>query len=113
MQDSAFLEKLKNFLDNAETIYNLGTNSPFIFNTFKTHKNVAVFKERSDISNNNIALNNPGVNIVDTLAEMVSVKNANKIYAVNELGWVSNFVFYALVTNKDLKVECLYKKFYS
>lgn len=108
--DTAFMERLYNFIDNQELPLYLGTNSDFIFNALKTHKNIFVYKTDSSISNSDATLNHMHINYCDLVAEMACVKNAKKVLSYAEFAWVSNFLFYASLYNRDLKLEPITRK---
>ena len=46
---------------------------------------------------NHLSNNTQCIKFIDTFAEMASIRHAKKILAYNEYGWVSNFLFYAIL----------------
>jgi len=101
MKDSNILNQIAMTIDSYSSDYKimLGSSSRFIANSFKNYKNTFIYH---DSDNSNLK-----IDFLSELSEMVCIEKSEKIIAYNELSWVSNFLFYALLHNKFLKLYSL------
>lgn len=104
-KDTNLLKKIKEFINIQHLPIRIGTNSNYIFDSLKTHKNVILYKPDYSIPNSDIFVYDPDVDIFNALAEMATIKFAQKIYTYAELGWTSNFLFYGMLMNSNFKLE--------
>jgi hypothetical protein len=115
------IKNVKNYIDETNCFFHLGTNNKYIYKNLKNYKNIIVydFKNLNLINNdmnaytNNIFNLNIDSNILNErllsiASEFVSIKNASKIYYISDLGWLSNFLFYAICYKKN-KIELINK----
>lgn len=95
-RDKDFVNNLKNYIKvNLSSLpLVIGGNSNYINNVLEGFENVVVYKDDKEKSD-----------ILLDLVQMVSIKDANKVYYYNELSWVSNFLLYALIQRPNLEVE--------
>jgi len=117
-KDSILLEKIISFAEKSDLPVHLGTHSEYLFYKLKTIKNINVFNFKNTIKTDkeiaihferkkNISVNQQAERLLETFAEMISIKYAKKIVYYNEYGMLSNFLLYALLHNDKLIVTPL------
>lgn len=108
------INNVKKYIDETNCFFHLGTNNKYIYQTLKTYKNIIVYDfENLDLINNDMnAYTNNIFNytidnniltkrLLSIASELLSIKNASKIYYVSDLGWTSNFLFYPICYTKN------------
>jgi hypothetical protein len=102
---------VKNISNSTET-FHIGSNSQYALNEVVNLNNSILF----DIGNLDLFSNdhpyyfyNKHIDngllldrLYDNIAEMVSVRNSEKIYYYSSFGWVSNFLFYGISQNEKI-----------
>lgn len=115
------IKNVKNYIEETNTIFHLGTNNKFIYDELKKNENIYVYDfENYDLVNNDMnaftnyyATKNFDSSVLikrlqNICVEMVSVKSANKIYYLHDVNWISNFLFYSVCYNKN-KIQLVNK----
>jgi hypothetical protein len=119
------INNVKNYIEETNCVFHLGTNNKHIYNNLKNYKNVVVYDfPNYDLVNNdmNAFTNNYAAGnisnevlterMVNICSEMCSIKNSSKIYLIHDVSWISNFLFYAISTTNN-KIELINKNIWS
>lgn len=106
----SYTNKIKQKIQNANQLFHIGSNNQYILDYLCELENTRKYKiSNIDLFSNDhpYSMNNPNIDepilinrLYDNLAEMVSVRNCNKIYYLSAYSWISNFLFYGLANNK-------------
>lgn len=108
------IQRVESYISGTNIFFHLGTNNKYIFDKLKTNPNVFVYEfQNYDIVNNDMnaftnGLGKPEIKseilisrIKEIFSEMVSIRKATNIFYVYDISWISNFVFYPLVTSEN------------
>ena len=99
----------KKIIDTKE-IFHIGSNNQQVIKFFKNLKNIIVydFKIKNEYDNDygyflsqTMTREDSIDRIKNNITEMVSIKNAKKIYQYSEISWISNFLFYGMLEKKE------------
>lgn len=104
--DFKMLELFHNKIIQTNDMFHIGSNSHEVLNFFRDKKNVFTYGFKSICeydSNHNYFAHTNLTNeeyierLKENIVEMVSIKNAKKIYQYSEIFWISQFLFYSFV----------------
>lgn len=106
--DYKMLELFHNKIIQTNEVFHIGSNSHEVLNFFNNKKNVFTygFKSSCEFDSNHNYFGHTNLTneeyiqrLKDNIVEMVSIKNAKKIYQYSEIFWISQFLFYSFVEN--------------
>jgi hypothetical protein len=108
------ISKIYELIKNSDRIFHLGSNNQYALDTLSVLENVFTYRfSNLDLFSNdhsyyfyNKHIPNKILleRLYENIAEMCTVKNANKIYMYNSHSWISNFLYYGFTQReKELK----------
>lgn len=104
--DYDMLDLFYNKITETNEKFHIGSNSQEVLNFFKNQKNIFTysfeFSSKNDSNHNYFSSTNLSneeyvKRLKSNIIEMVSIKNAKKIYQYSEIFWISQFLFYSFV----------------
>ena len=99
-------------ISNLGTQVHIGTNNKYLYNKLIECANVVTYnfttvdKLGNDLNATDYYTGEDVFleRLYDNIAEMTSIAGCDKIYYYSDLGWVSNFLYYALCTNPKIEL---------